>query len=245
MIQVIEHNHKKILQQAVNVNLDSSLSPKERLIQKIVVQFDGFRENKDFMIMLRKALPPDNPRIPLLMKRIRATMMNWYKDCLIEAYGKKVELYIWDLALMFQGALREYTYLAVHENKDIDFQSAARFVVERFDAMIHHTRDLEPVLTSREMGEYEAFEADLEPESPEEQIDQLLEELQEKIKNVSMREGARQEAILAIQSLQKEIHENEPRRFLIKSLLLYLAEIEECKPLVHRVEAVFKTLQTK
>lgn len=246
LIQVIKYNHNKMLQQTVNVNLDSSLSPKERLIQKIVVQFDSFRKNKDFMGMLLRALPPhDNPQIPLLMKRIRVAMANWYKECLIEAYGDKVEPYIWDLVFMFQGALKEYAALAVHENKDINSQNAARFIVEQFDTMIHHTTDLEPVLTPEEMAEYEVFETDLEPESPEEQIDQLMEELHGRIKNLSIHEETRQDSILAIQSLQKEIHAHEPRRFLIKSLLLYLAEIEECKPLVRRVEKVFQTLQTK
>jgi len=246
LIQVIKHNHNKMLQQTMNVNLDSSLSAKERLIQKLVVQFDGFRKNKDFMGMLLRALPPrDNPQISLLMKRIRIAMVVWYKECLIEAYGNKVEPYIWDLVFMFQGALKEYATLAVHEKKDIDFQSAVRFIVGHFDTMIHHTRDLEPVLTSQEMVEYESFEIDLEPESPKEQINQLMEDLHGRIKNISIREESRQDSILAIQSLQKEIHAREPRRFLIKSLLLYLAEIEECKPLVRRVETILQTLQTK
>lgn len=246
LIQVIKHNHNKMLQQTMNVNLDSSLSAKERLIQKLVVQFEGFRKNKDFMGMLLRALPPrDNPQISLLMKRIRIAMVVWYKECLIEAYGDKVEPYIWDLVFMFQGALKEYATLSVHEKKDIDFQNAVRFIVGQFDRMIHHTTDLEPVLTSQEMVEYESFEIDLEPETPEEQIDQLMEDLRGRIKNLSIREETRQDSILAIQSLQKEIRAHEPRRFLIKSLLLYLAEIEECQPLVRRVETIFQTLQTK
>src|SRR5699024_5379202 len=246
LIQVIKHNHNKMLQQTMNVNLDSSLSAKERLIQKLVVQFDGFRKNKDFMGMLLRALPPrDNPQISLLMKRIRIAMVVWYKECLIEAYGDKVEPYIWDLVFMFQGALKEYATLSVHEKKDIDFQNAVRFIVGQFDRMIHHTTDLEPVLTSQEMVEYESFEIDLEPETPEEQIDQLMEDLRRRIKNLSIREETRQDSIFAIQSLQKEIRAHGPRRFLIKSLLLYLAEIEECQPLVRRVETIFQTLQTK
>src|SRR5699024_10166170 len=109
LIQVIESNHKKMLQSAANVNFDPSLSAKEKLIQKIVAQADGFRGNKDFMIMLLRALPPhDNPEIASLMKRIKINMTNWYKDCLLEAYGESVEAYIWDFTIMFRGMFREY-----------------------------------------------------------------------------------------------------------------------------------------
>ncbi|GIO24061.1 TetR/AcrR family transcriptional regulator [Oceanobacillus sp. J11TS1] len=244
LIQVIQHNYRKMLQQAANLNLDSSLPPKERLIQKIVVQFDGVRENKDYMNMLLRVLPPhDNPQISLLMNRIRITMMNWYKDCLIEAYGKKVEPYIWDLALMFQGTLKEYTLLIFRDHKDIDFRSVARFVVEQFDRMVHNAADVEPVLTSWEMEDYEALKANLEPKTPEEQINQFLEELEEKVKKSALHEEAKNESILAIESFRNEMHEKKPRKFLIKSLLLFFAEIEECKPLVKRMEVLLKTLQ--
>ncbi|GAA0340539.1 TetR/AcrR family transcriptional regulator [Oceanobacillus oncorhynchi subsp. oncorhynchi] len=245
LIQVIRHNHRKMLEQAENLNLDATLPPKEKLIQKVVVQFDGIRENKDYLSMLLTALPPhDNPKISLLMKRIRITMMNWYKDCFMEAYGSQVEPYIWDLALMFQGTLKEYTSLIFRDHKEIDFENVARFVVERFDTIVQNTTEAEPVLTPLEMKEYEAFQADLEPKSPGQQINQLLEELEKKIKKLALYDEEKEEYAAAVQSLQAEIHEKKPRTFLVKSLLLFLAEIEECQPLVHRIEVFLKTLQT-
>lgn len=245
LIQVIRHNQRKMLRQAENISLDSILPPKEKLIQKLVVQFDGIRENKDYMSMLLTALPPhDNPKISLLMKRIRISMMNWYKDCFIEAYGNKVKPYIWDLTLMLQGTLKEYISLIFRDHKELDFESVARFVIERLDTMIHHTLDAEPVLTPWKMEEYEAYQADLESKTPEEQINQLLEELEKKVKKLALYEEEKEEYISAMQSLQKEIYEKKPKIFLIKSLLLFLAQEEECQPLVHRVEIFLNTLQT-
>ncbi|MFD1415089.1 TetR/AcrR family transcriptional regulator [Oceanobacillus jeddahense] len=245
LIQVIRHNHRKMLEQAENLNLESSLPPKEKLIQKIVIQFDGIRENKDYLSMLLTASPPhDNPKISLLMKRIRITMTNWYKDCFMEAYGSQVEPYIWDLALMFQGTLKEYTSMIFRDHKELDFEKVARFVVERFDTMIQHTRDAEPVLPPWQMEEYEAFKPNLEPKTPEQQMEELLEELLEKVKKLTLHDEAKEEYILAVQALQKEIHEKKPKTFMIKSLLLFLAEIKECEPLVRRMERFLKTLQT-
>ncbi|WP_080873583.1 TetR/AcrR family transcriptional regulator [Oceanobacillus timonensis] len=245
LIQVIRHNHQKMLQQAENLSLDSSLPPKEKLIQKLVVQFDGIRENKDFMSMLLTALPPhDNPKISLLMKRIRMTMMNWYKDCFIETYGSKAEPYIWDFALMLSGVLKEYISFIFRDHKDLDFERVARFVINRFDTMIHHITDAEPVLTSELMGEYEALKTELATRNPEEQVDQLLEEIEKKINILPLHETEKEEYTAAVQSLQKEIHQKNPRMFLVKSFLLFLAEIEECQPFVRRVEMFIKTFQT-
>lgn len=241
LIEVIEHNRRKMLQRAMNVNLDSALSAKERLIEKIVVQMEDFRENKDFMIMLFRALPAhDNQRIPELMKRIKATMLNWHKECLREAFGSKVEPYVWDLALMFQGALKEYLSLTVHEHKDIDIQRAARFIVERFDTMIRHTEDTEPVLSPQLVEEFEEYKMGLEPKSPEEQLDRLLEEINRKIGNLLVSKQDQQELYSAVESLHKEIHERAPRKFLIKALLLLLAKKEELKVPIRRVETAFE-----
>lgn len=237
LIQVIESNHKKMLQSAANVNFDPSLSAKEKFIRKIVAQADGFRGNKDFMIMLLRALPPhDNPEIASLMKRIKINMTNWYKDCLLEAYGERVEAYIWDFTIMFQGMFREYISLAIHDNKDIDLQRVARFVVERFDTMVCHTTELEPVLTVSEMKEYVECEDGMEQDTSVEELDSLLEELKGKAKRLPIPDRDREECLSAIHSLHHECHENEPRSFFMKALLLYLNENTELKGLLRRIE---------
>ncbi|HET7578638.1 MAG TPA: TetR/AcrR family transcriptional regulator [Bacillales bacterium] len=243
LIQVIEHNHRKMLQRAVNVNLDSSQSERERLIKKVVVQMEDFRANKDFMVMLFRALPPhDNPKIPMLMKKIRVSMTNWHKKCLEEAFGSQVEPYIWDFVLMFQGALKEYLSLTVHEQKDIDLEKAARFIVARFDTMIRHTEESEPALSPKMMKEYEELEMGLEPQSPEEQLDHLFSEIKGFITNLTVSERDRQELHSAVQSLYEEIHGKEPQAFLIKALFLFLTEKEELKDPVHRLEATLETI---
>lgn len=243
LIRVIQHNYEKMLSQAEHLNLDDSLPPKERLIQKIVVQFDGVRENRDYMSMLLRALPPhDNSKISSLMKRIQFTMTNWYKDCLIEAYGKAVELYAWDLAVMLQGVLKEYTTLIFRDNKNIHFEDVARFVVERFNTIIQNTQEVSPVLIDSEMEDYEAFKAHLRTKTPEEQLEHLFDEIWENIAGLSNIPD-QEEYISAVDTLHKEIHKESPKRFLVKSMLLYLEEVESCRSLTHQAETILKTLK--
>ncbi len=63
------------------------------------------------------------------------------------------------------------------------------------------------------------------------------------MKKLALHDEEKEEYISAMQSLQKEIYEKKPKMFLIKSLLLFLAQEEECQPLVHRVEIFLNTLQ--
>lgn len=241
LIQVIDHSCKRLLQITMNVDFDSSLCPKERLIKKVVMQFDVVFENQSFITMLlRTFIPQGNPQIPLLVNKISVTMMNWYKNSLIEAFGNKAEPYIWDFTVIFQGAIKEYTFLAIYGEKNIDFHETVRFVVDRLEIMINHTKDVKPVLTSRNMAEYEAFEEDAALGSPKEQIYQNLEDAEREIKRLSIPKQVYQESISVIQYLRQELDELEPRKFMIKSLLLYLSEIEGCAPFVKRIETILK-----
>lgn len=243
LIQVIDYSRMKLFQHTMHLDFDSSLSPKERLIKKIIMQFDAVIENKSFIMMLFGTfIPRSNPRVLYLINKIHVTTMNWYKDCLLEAYGDKVESYIWDFTLLLQGVIKEYTILEIKEDKNINSEEVVRFVVDRLETLIEHTKHVKPILTSNNMTEYETFEEDINFESPKEQIDQTLEEAEKKIYRLSMSKEDQMESISVIRYLRKELDEKNPRRFIIKSLLLYLKNIEGFKPLVKSLETILKSV---
>lgn len=246
LIQVIEHNRNKMFQKAGSVNLDDNLTPKERLIEKIVVELEDFLENKNFIHMLFRALPVhDNPQIVTLMQRTKATLIQWHKDCLMQAYGKEIEPVIWDFVIMLQGVLKEYISLMADAQKAVNIQQVARSTVDRFDAMIRCTRDIDPVLSSEMMSEYDQFDVDFHQKSNEEQFLDLLGQVTRKVKNMSLSEREREELLEAIELLQKEVNESKPRQFLMNALLSYLGEWEELKSLRQRVETKLQQLRER
>src|SRR5699024_5381741 len=179
-----------------------------------------------------------NNRVASLVDRIHLTTMNWYKDRLSETYGSKVDPYIWDFTLMLQAAIKEYIILAIKEDKNINSEKAVRFVVDRLEMLINHTKH---VLTSDNMSEFEAFEENITLISPKEQIDQILEEAEKEIYRLRQSKEEQVESISAIQYLRKELDGKEPRKFIIKSLLLYLRNIDGFEPLVTHLETVLKS----
>lgn len=239
LLKAIEHNYSKVLQHAANVKLDNTLSEKEKLVEKIARQFESIGRNKNFMVMLFRALPPhENPEIPRLMTRIKIAMANWYKDCLLEAYGDRIEPFVWDIAFMLQGVVKEYINLSIHQQKAIDFQQTARLIVDQFDTMLQHTTSVTPVLTTDIMTEYENFQGQWEPESPELEKERLFVEIAHKLDISTLSQAEKTPYSQAIQTLQAECHKEEPQFFLIRSLSLYLRENAQLKNLAERIESL-------
>lgn len=242
LIQVIDVSIERIIHNTMNVNLDNSLSPKEKLIKKIDMQFGVIVENKNFIRMLLTTfVPQDNPKISHLTNKINIMMMNWYKDSLLETFGSKAEPYIWDFTLLLQGTIKEYVLQAVKEDKNINFQEAVRFVVEQIEIIINHPQHLKPILTDQNMKEYDEFKGTDVPYSPKEQIQNILKDVERKVNTLSLSKYEHEDALSTIKYFQEELETPEPRRFLLKSLLSYLSEIEGCELLVKQINTIFKT----
>lgn len=241
LIQVFDYSHEKMLENIKVVDFESSLSPKEKLIKKIVLQFDIVIENKNFITMLLRTFnPASSSQITTLINKIHITMTNWHKNAILEAFGDKAEPYIWDYSLMLQGIVKEYIVLTIQSGVSIDSQGAARFIVERLDSMINDTKDAKPVLTSQTMAEYEAFEKGSKLRTPKEQVYRYLDDMEREIKRLSLPRQEREEAVSAVEYLRKELNEQEPKGFMVTSLLLYLCEIEECKLFVKRIQIILE-----
>lgn len=239
LIQVFDYSHEKMLENINVVDFESSLSPKEKLIKKIVMQFDIVLKNKNFITMLLRTFNPENsPQITTLINKIHVTMTNWHKNSILEAFGNKTEPYLWDFTLILQGIVKEYTVLAIQSGKNIDSQETARFIVERLEILINHTQDVKPILTSDDMTEYDAFADDIVLRTPKEQIHRYLDDAEREIKRSSLPVHVLEERVSVIKYLREELTKHVPRKFMVTSLLLYLNEIEECKLFVKRIQII-------
>lgn len=239
LIQVFEHNHYKMLQKANNINLDESLSAQERFRKMIIIELEGMLDNKDFFNVLSRSLLFDkNKKIVPLMKRTRVLMINWHKHSLMQAYGEEHKDYIWDLTIIFQGIIKEFVHLMAHEKKQVDVERIADLIVRCLNTIVFNTPQTEPVLTSALMKDYEELDVSLAPPSRGEQLTKLFSEIEMKLKYIVMEEEKRKDMLSSVHLLEKEINENEPRRFLIHALLSYLGYVEDLRSQVQLIEAL-------
>lgn len=245
LIQVIDVNIDRMIQNTMNVNFDTALSPKEKLIKKIEVQFDIVFENKHFIKMLLTTfIPQNNPRVSSLKYKIDVMSISWYKNILLEAFGEKAEPYIWDFTLILQGAVHEYVLQTFKTDKEINFEEAVRFIVEQIEIMINHSQKLDPVLTSQNMREYDNFKNNVELESPNTQIFKILDDIEDSLDQSLVSKQDYEDAVSVINLFRNELKKSEPRRFLLKSLLSYLSEIEGCNLFVIRINSILKAVYT-
>lgn len=242
LIEIIEYIHQKRLQKAMNINLDASLSAKEKFIQKTDIELKDLLDNKGFITMLSNSLPDhENGEILAHVRRTRAAMMNWHKENLLLAFGNNIRPYIWDLAIMFEGTLKEYLFLMAHDHKPIETHHTARFIIDRFDTLIRYTEDPEPVLTAQMMKEYEEFDISLQPKPLKEQLSDLLQQMKTQVHAPAACELDPQELFATITLLQEEMTTEQPRPFLIKALLAYLEKEDQLTGHVQRMKTVLQS----
>ncbi|WP_085522594.1 TetR/AcrR family transcriptional regulator [Tuberibacillus sp. Marseille-P3662] len=236
LIQAFEYNHNKIFENAMAIEFDTSETPKSVLVKKLAVEIDGMIENKDFMTMLFRTFPPgESEKLKPVMERIKYSMADWHKDCLLEAYGESVQPHIWDLVVILQGILKEYLFLLMNERKPISIESLIHFLIERMDAIVLDMTHSQPLLTRKMMSDYEQFNDQDDSRSRISSLTELITQLKTTIQSISCREDEREELTATTTLLEKEMNDDEPRRFLIQALLNYLNQWEPLQQWVKRI----------
>jgi len=223
LIQVFKYNHDKMVRSAKYIDIDISLTPKEKLTQMIVIEFEGIFQNKEYFRLLSSSLQTDkNREFNALMKNVRAELIDWHHDILIQVYGEKVNPYIWDLIFTLQGILKEYVHFNMYNNKQITSKQVAAYIVHCLDAIVQNHDKPAPVLTDDMMDEFKDLFNEQKPVSVEEQTLKLLKTIKIKMLDCLINEEMKQDLHSTIEMLAQEIQENEPRRFLIQALLTIL-----------------------
>ncbi|MGM0878024.1 MAG: TetR/AcrR family transcriptional regulator [Bacillota bacterium] len=220
-IEVFEYYQNIMFEKASSYSFDTSLSPKELLIKQIRLQIEDFIDKKEFILMQLKEMPINgNDKLKILMKRMRARLMNWQKNCLIQAYGKDIEPYLWDLTIQIQGVIKEYISILFNEKSQEDIEAIAIFVVDRLDSIINDLmkNNPTPLLTDEMMSRYLNFKDS--PPSKTEDIRIHLKLLEENI-NSLIDEKLRENLSSSLAMIKDELKSSQPRLFLLDALLHY------------------------
>lgn len=232
-IQVLDYNLQKMMVEAGKVDLLKSLSPRDKLIKKIQIEMENFLENQVFIKMLTTDLPIKESK-EVFYSRVKRRLMNWHKDCLVQAYGSNIQPYIWDYVVILEGMMKEYLDLLIFGQKNFSIKVAVDFIVDRLDALVEAGCSVKPVLTPDMMREYE--EAESVFVSREEQLNALLDQLGERIAMGEMPDSERKKFISAAQLLAEEIRKENARDFLIDALMSYIKKNKDLEESVSLIQ---------
>ncbi|MBB6450723.1 AcrR family transcriptional regulator [Geomicrobium halophilum] len=241
LLEALEYNLEQMVERTTSVNLNQTLSPKEQLKEKIILELEATKENRTFINLLIRSVPSTkNAEMMRVLKRSKLALMNWHRDSLIHAYGEEVKPFLWDLVVLFQGTLREYVVLMSDEHKSFPADAVAALIISHLDTIILSKPHLPPVLTSDLMQDYETFNPNGKNGAVQEEIEDVRYRIREKVMTEANAEQ-RDEIEGAIEALYQEIDAISPRRYMIDSLGLYLGQMASINDELKTLNALLST----
>jgi hypothetical protein len=237
LVEVIEARMRQMYEQAQLLKKDETLSPRDRLFQETLQQFEFFMQFK-FNIQEAHELPfHQDGKFAPFVHRLRAGLLNYYKDCLLRAYGQEIDSNIWDLVVTYIGIMKEYAIFTMYANHPLDLEKAAEYIVDRMDDMtagILSTKP-KPVLHPAIMQELVMCGKEGAAVPAAKQKADFFQILFSIIEELSVSSGRKAELNDAAALLQDEIEKDEPKRILIRALLDFLQSQHELNSIAQQL----------
>ena len=244
LYQIIQYKHDQIIQEASLIDNSDISSPKEQLIEKIVIELVGFHQNNDSVsIFFHGDQSIRNNQIKNLFDETQRVMLYWHKESLSKAYGPKIDFHIWDLTLTFQGIIKEFfAFWESKEQINPDYRKIASFIADSMDAIIERGNHSQSVLTEEIILELDN-DVQLKRNQPVVEWDETISNLK-KIIEKDIPEAAKHDLFATVALLEEEKRKDEPRIFLLQALFAYLERHAELiKTVIHLNQLLSKQLE--
>lgn len=217
------------------VERQKGLSPKEKLRSIIEFELQYMLENYFFMIEFKELPITDNEKFKSAWMKKRATLLNWHRDFLLEAYGDSIEIYVWDVIAIYRGLLSAYLAYAIQKVIAISMEELALFLVGRMDAVVSDMTRTKPNPVLNETTIYFNHLNPIDSLTQHETVHDFLQSFELKINQLQIAENVRKELLEVIVFLQKELDLEAPNRTLVHVFTTYLETIPELRPYVRQL----------
>ncbi|MFB1050276.1 TetR/AcrR family transcriptional regulator [Paraliobacillus sp. JSM ZJ581] len=222
LIDVFKCNHNNMVERAKYIHFDTTIASTEKLEKMIEIEFEGIVKNKDYFNLLTKSLLIEkNKQVQPFLMQVRAEMLGWHREMLLQVYGDEILPSIWDMVMALQGMLKEYVGFMIQEKQMLKSDQVAKLIVQNMDAIIAAGKGKEPVITQNHMQHYVLYSKQ-EPLTIQEQLNQMLRKLKNQVKEKKQEVVDYEEILDAIQLFEQELEQDKSRIFLLKALFSFL-----------------------
>jgi AcrR family transcriptional regulator len=212
----------------------TNLPPRERFIKQVSALFGTFIEHKEFLIMLSKeqAIPRNDEVKRLLFKKHYETHL-LYRKGLVSIYGKELEPFSTDLAMLLEGFFHSYMRLVIFEPVKFNLDVLTHFIMRRLDSIVKDITLEEPFLSES------IIDAVIKKSlNTCEKTD--IPAIIEKMRNVTSRLENKESLEISLDVLQDEIMRDTPRKPVIKGMLSNFKEIESLNIFVQTISSFYE-----
>lgn len=205
-LSIFRFHYERLFHQFSQIANDHTLTPREKFLKQLSLQIEAFDRHKEFVQMhMGDQAEKVSEELHALVFHIRTQIFNWYVKSMIEIYGERLRPFAVDCAIMLNGMLKEYLFYAIFEQKEIEFQRLAPFLMKRLDAIVDSLLSGETSLVI-EQDDEKMFQQQII-----ETIEQMIEQAKED-----------DDLMELLFMFKQEICSEKPRKMIIEAFLLYL-----------------------
>lgn len=137
MLSILKYYTEMMNQELDRIANDHSLNAKDIFLKQIHFQFQESLKHRDFIQMhIREHALHINEEVNEFLVRMRATRMNWLTDRLSKVYGEKIDNFLYDLATMLNGFMREYFEYIILDKMEFEIDKLSKFILNRIDDLV-------------------------------------------------------------------------------------------------------------
>ena len=231
--------HRTMLEQAAELDREGARrnwSPKEKLRRKIEFQFEYMVENHHLLVDLKDLPVSTNEHFIQAWKSKKTALHAWRREVLIEAYGERIEPFVWDVVAIFRGIHVEYWTYVKQKVIALPMSELSAYLVDRLDAVVE---DLVRASPKPIIDRNNAFFNELNPsDTPSRQatVQQLIGFMADRLEGSSKPKDELEE-LRKVVALLGQACEREPRDFtLIRVFAAYLHAVPELRPFLRQLQ---------
>ncbi|HWO96450.1 MAG TPA: TetR/AcrR family transcriptional regulator [Bacillus sp. (in: firmicutes)] len=228
-MSIFKHYHERLFNKVSQVEKNETLSERDLFAEQLYIQFQQFLSQKDFIHMqMRQQIIQVNDEIRNYIFKARAEMFNWYCQKIRQMYGPAVETFVFDLATLLSGMIREYMFYIIVEDKPIDLKKLAHFVIARLENIVQGlTDDEEPLLNSAMMDNYIHVHNHQKKKACKQLLD-ILEQIESLSQEDGLASDKKEKASSSLNALKEEVKGNmeKSKLVVVESLLFFLRHLD-------------------
>jgi AcrR family transcriptional regulator len=216
---IFEYFFDKLSIRFKELDMVSNLTPREKLQQFLMIQFEEIDSHADFILMqIREQTNPLNKNMIELLATMQKQHHAILQRTFTAAYGKDIDLYVADLIVILKGFIHGYVEIILLHRHQLNFQQLSTFIMERLDDTVAGilTSQPEPFLNLAMLDENLLYDSHLN--APKHSLLQDVQASKSKTLDDDMR--------VTLDVIAEELKKDNPRIPVIKGMLANLTEDE-------------------
>ncbi|AXN39234.1 hypothetical protein CN689_16425 [Peribacillus butanolivorans] len=241
LVSIFKYYYGALTDSLLDIELDDSLSSKEKFLMQIIVQIEHVTGNTNLIrMMMQEQMVHISKELDRFLHYIHEEGLVWFKRKIVELYPEIPTNFLPDCTIMLDALFKGYIGILFRNRHSFEVERLPIFILNRMDSIIkglHKTDD--PLLK-----EFPLIECSIQKVSPKEEINSIIRQVLEVGKHKE--EGLEtSKNIEALKAIQEEFSKVRPNGIILEGLLLFLEKNEKRNTMCSKLIILMKDYLTK